>query len=540
MDDLRAITLKFFDTVNFSELNEGWIREVIDNEFTDATANTISLSMLFINEATPTLSKLADICLEWRERSIENESAFSRDADVSSAEEVLWAVLDEMDINIKHIQSLIYLLCNRAIQKEASVEDKSIGLGCSKFYFTCLRVPGSGAYSTYHPNLFNLCIDCLPAPDFTIEKDFSIREFEKLAIIYVSALFSLIPVLKEFHLGDDSSILEHAVKKLVNLSACEIQHHIKFNNILEMGEKELRRRFKLGSAVSILAYQAFLAILSTDLNGDKDKNYLLILSHLNKHISCYKARKNATVSQKHIMIKENAVAFVCYNLRVHDFCCQATQIAIKRLCLGVTDKTEIRNTVSAAVITILFNMKAEPLVETIEWFLLLVDSADIKDRVFALDILGQLLSNTHGLDPSQLPECFTNVLVNASIIFAVLTRCDDVSPLARTKALTILSQNMKCVLNFLDKTKDVKTFEIDEDEDSERLDVENNGHHRYFWYNLTSFRERLNEIAAILQRRIDDSNVTARKAALLALENLIVFDQTYITEENLKVSYCKI
>lgn len=533
--ELRTNTSLYFDLVNFSELSEGWINEVIDNEFTEAEENDISLSLLFAHEAPKTLSKLADICLDWCE--VGSESAI--DPNTSNAEDVLvlWKVLDDMDINVKHIQCLIYLLCRRAIKKEASVEDIRIGLGCAKLYFNVLRLPGSGAYSVYHPSLFNLCIDCLPAPDFTNDKGSSVRDFEKLTVDYVSTLFSLIPVLRDFHLGDDSNTLEHAIKKLCDIAACEVQMHLKFNtNYLELGEKELRRRFRLTAIVSILAYAAFSAILSTDLNGDKDQNYLLILSQLNKYVLCYKARKNPTVSQKHLIIKDNAVAFICHNLQTHDFCSEATQIVVKRLCLGVVDKTEIRNAVSAAIITILLNLKPEAQIEMIEWFLLLVDSADIKDRVFALDLFGQILGNTHESNTNLLPESQKNNMLKVGIIFAILTRCDDVSPPVRTKALTILSQNMECVLKFLEKTKDQTTFDIEDIDDLFDRDLDVNGNHRFFWYKLNSFRERLNEIAAILQRRIEDNNVTARKAALLALENLIVFDPTYVTEENLKVS----
>lgn len=533
--NLRSDTAQCFEKVNFSELNERWVDEVITSEFTDAEEYEISLGILFSAEPEDTLLKLADLCVAWCRKSTNDESVLSNDPNISADREVLWTVLDEMQITAVQIQAVIYLLCSRAVKKHASVDDKCLGLASAKWYFSCLLVPSCATYSLYHTNLFKLCIDTLPAFDFTTDASAS-RELEKLSSIFIPTLLSLIPVLKDFYLGDDSSILDYTIEKLCELAASEVQSHIQFDiNLLEMRERDLRRR-KSSSVVSALAYHALSSIVETDLNGDKDSNYMLILSHLNKHILCYKAKKNPTVSQKILMIKDNAVNYVCYNLQTKDFCSEVTQLSVKRICLSVTDKAEIRNAVSAAVIVILFHMKPEHLTEMIEWILSLVDSADTKDRVFSLEIFGHLLSKINDAEASEVPDCLQNDSFVTPMIFAILTRCDDVSPVVRTKALSILSQNMKCVLEFLARTKEQATFEIEDSEDVSDKDLDVNGNHRYFWYNLESFRERLNEIAAILQRRVEDKNVNARKAAVIALENLIVFDLTYMTDENLKVS----
>lgn len=536
MADLRTTTLQYFDSINFSELNDNWIDEVISSEFTDVEENKISLSILFVNDGIKTLNKLADICYAWCENT--SEEFNKQESSMSVEEDVLWTILDEVGITVRHILGFIYLLCDRAIKRGFSSEEKAFGLASAKLYFNCLRIPGSTAYSVYHSNLFCLCIDCLSIPDLISEKDnSSMRELEKHSALYTSTLSSLIPLLKEFYLGNESSTVEHVIKKLVELTGCEFHNYVNFDkNLLELGERELRRRYKISFIISSLAYQAFNSLLETDLNGDKNCNYNVVVFHLSQHILCTKAKKSSTISQKHLIVKDNAVAFICYNLKTREFNPEVVQTALKRLCRGACDKVEFRSTISEAIVKILFQMKSENIAEMIQWFLLLVDSNDAKDRTISLDILNFLLRNTCTTDSDTVSDSLKPYLTQTPIIFSILTRCDDFSPVVRKKALNILSENLECIFKFLEETKDQETFKCEELEDFNEKDLDVNGNRRFFWYNLKSFKRRLKEIANILQRRVEDYNCVTRVAALLALGNLVMFHNDFLNEDNLKVS----
>ncbi|XP_054723592.1 condensin-2 complex subunit D3-like [Uloborus diversus] len=208
-----------------------------------------------------------------------------------------------------------------------------------------------------------------------------------------------------------------------------------------------------------------------------------------------------------------------------------TLVALKRLCLTVCDKTDFRSIVAQSVLKLMVLLLSKDFVDFIQWLLQLSDSNDLKDRIFALDILSEILVQKPKIDPGSLDEPLKTYLTEMPIIFQVLTRCDDTSAAVRTKALAVLSQNMDCILKFFDKFRD-EQWEPEEFEEVSAV----NGIDRSFWYNISSHRERLNEIASILIRRNDDSNVHTRKAALQALESLISFDNTYLNEENLKKS----
>ncbi|GIY52618.1 condensin-2 complex subunit D3 [Caerostris extrusa] len=122
------------------------------------------------------------------------------------------------------------------------------------------------------------------------------------------------------------------------------------------------------------------------------------------------------------------------------------------------------------------------------------------------------------------------------IISGILTRCDDTSPNVRSEALYVLFQHMKHILNVLMELRNSSNFRNkDFDEEEEIGNNEINGQHQSCWYNFSSFKDIIEKINNILQRHIEDNNGAAQKASLQALENIICFDDAYLTEKNLKL-----
>ncbi|XP_054723986.1 condensin-2 complex subunit D3-like [Uloborus diversus] len=529
MVDIRSITAQHFDAINFSELSEDWIDEVTEGEYTDADENSISTNVLFIRDAASCLDDVANVCDAWC-KFLDGETNSN---DISGCEEfTLWNVLEEMNINIRQVLGLVYLLCYKASKPDSSIEDKELGLKCTKFYFNLLKVPGSAAYSVYHPNLLSLCINCFCVPEIPVENKITSewKEIGDILPAYTSAIESLIPLLNTLHLGNDSNIIENIVLKLSDLTSFESSSSIDFESLfLKTGTK--KRRNSWSYLVASLAYQALTSLTKTDLNGDIHDNYSLILACLRKHILCSKAKKASSIPHKFLVVKDNAVSYMLFNLEQDQpLYSGETLVALKRLCLTVCDKTDFRSIVAQSVLKLMVLLLSKDFVDFIQWLLQLSDSNDLKDRIFALDILSEILVQKPKIDPGSLDEPLKTYLTEMPIIFQVLTRCDDTSAAVRTKALAVLSQNMDCILKFFDKFRD-EQWEPEEFEEVSAV----NGIDRSFWYNISSHRERLNEIASILIRRNDDSNVHTRKAALQALESLISFDNTYLNEENLKL-----
>lgn len=537
-NDIVRNTKKVFESVNFDEVSERWIDSVIESEFTDTTDNPISLGILFTGDPVKTLSKIDLVCDAWAKIAAVN-GADETNASVLE-EDTIWNYLEEMDITAKQIQGVVYLFCSKACKTSSSLEEKEIGLWTAKVYLKFMQIPGCTAYSIYHSGLFRKCVGCLQVPDLAESKSsapvYKWKDFERLMPAYVEVLETLLPLLGAFHLGTDNEIVSSVIEILSELAATELtKNKLNFELDFLAMSKHDRRRYSLSTVVASLAYQGFSILMNHDLNGDKQFIYSTILANLNQHILCIKIKKAQNITVKFLAIKDNAVAFICHNLKDKDeLSSRLTLETLKRLCKCVSDKAEFRSAVSQAVLTIMFHLCVQDLASLLKWLLLLVDATETGHRVFGLEMLGLLLEDTPVVNTEGLPEEMEVYLTPIPFIYAILTRCDDVSPGVRTKALGVISHHMYHALNVLIERQEPEVFSGEEFE--VEYDTEYNGVHRSFWYKFNCFDDVLEEIAAIFHRRIEDCNSMARKAALQALENIINFSVDYLSKANLKVS----
>ncbi|GIY98922.1 condensin-2 complex subunit D3 [Caerostris extrusa] len=433
-NNLLHITSELFNSINFKELDERWLDEVICNEFTDVQENNMSMGTLFPGDYTTAVLDLSRVCEAWIPKA-------SDSGNVSTGpEKVLWPYLKKLDVSVRQIQGLIYFLCSKALKTTSSNDVKEIGLLSAKWYFTCLRVPGSRAYAVSNSSLFQLCIDCLQIPDIdSQDAAFKWQDFETLLPIVISTMESLLPLLIVYDFGSDLTVIKHVIHKLYELAGSE------FSN---------------------------------------------------------------------------------------------TPIDFKLNFLNIPEKEQIRQRaiLSHAILSIMLHLLNQDVAVFIKWLLELVDDTDMNNRIFTLEMLGIILGNNlPQIGKEGLPENLQMYLSPVPIIFSILTRCDDTSPSVRSKALCVLSQHMKHILDVLMELRNPSNFRDEEFDDEEMDNNDINGQHRSFWYNFSSFKDTIEEINNILQRRIEDNNSATRKASLQALENIICFDVTYLTKENLKL-----
>ncbi|GIY94750.1 condensin-2 complex subunit D3 [Caerostris extrusa] len=533
-NDILHITSEHFNNVNFRELDERWLDEVICNEFTDVEENNMSMGILFPGDYTTAVLDLCRVCEAWIPKA-------SDVGNVSTEPNMtLWSYLKELDVSARQIQGVVYFLCAKALKKTSSNEDKEIGLLSAKWYFSCLRVPGSSAYAVSNSSLFQLCIDCLQIPDIdSQDAAFKWQDFEALLPIVNSTMESLLPLLNVYDFGSDLTVIKHIIHKLYQLAGSEFSN-IPMNfelNFLNMPEKEqISRKYSQSYVLTSFAYQGLSSIINSDQYDEEEYILVAVLNSLNHYILCDKI-KRSPIPTKFLNIKNNAVSFICYILDNNkDQSSEYVMKSLKYLCLNVNDKTDFRATVSQAILSITSHLLNQDVATFIGWLLELVDDTDMNNRIFTLEILGILLgNNATQVEKEGLPENLQVYLSPIPIVFSILTRCDDASPSVRSKALCVLSQYMKRILDVLTELKNPSNFHDEEYDEDEIGDNEVNGQHRSFWYNFSSFKDVIEEINYILQRRIEDNNFAARKASLQALENIICFDVAYLTAENLKL-----
>ncbi|GIX68043.1 hypothetical protein CDAR_103841, partial [Caerostris darwini] len=531
-NNLLYITSELFDSINFRELDERWLDEVISNEFIDVQENNMSMGILFRGDYTTAVLDLCRVCEAW----IPEASEYGL---VSiGPENVLWPYLKKLDVSVRQIQGLVYFLCSKALKTTSSNDDKEIGLLSAKWYFTCLRIPGSSAYAVSNSSLFKLCMDCLQIPNIdSQDAAFKWQDFETLLPIVISTMESLLPLLIVYDFGSDLTVIKHVIHKLYELAGCQFSNIIiDFKkNFPYMPEKEQIRLFP-SYVLTSFAYEGLFSIINTDQYDEKEYILVAVLNCLSHYILCNKI-KRSPIPTLFLNMKSNAVSFICYILYTNnkDQSSEYVMKFLKYLCLNVNDKFEFRAIASHAILTIMLHLLNQDVAIFIGWLLDLVDDTDINNRIFTLEMLGIILGNNLShIDKERLPENLQMYLSPVPIIFSILTRCDDTSPSVRSKALCVLSQRMKRILDVLIELRNPSNFHDEEFVDEEMGNNEINGQHRSFWYNFSSFKDIIEEINNILQRRIKDNNSETRKASLEALENIIRFDATYLTKENLK------
>ncbi|GIX77987.1 condensin-2 complex subunit D3 [Caerostris extrusa] len=536
-NDILHITSEHFNNVNFRELDERWLDEVICNEFTDVEENNMSMGILFPGDYTTAVLDLCRVCEAWIPKA-------SDVGNVSTEPNMtLWSYLKELDVSARQIQGVVYFLCAKALKTTSSNGDKEIGLLSAKWYFSCLRVPGCSAYAVSTSSLFKLCIDCLQIPDIdSQDAAFKWQDFEALLPIVNSTMESLLPLLNVYDFGSDLTVIKHVIHKLYELAGSEFSNTpMVFKlNFLNMPEKEqIYQRYSQSYILTSFAYRGLFSIINSDQYAEKEYILVAVLNCLSRYILCDKI-KRSPIPTKFLNIKNNAVSFICYILDNNkDQSSEYVMKCLKYICLNVNDEIEIRATVSQAILSVMFHLLNQDVATFIGWLLDLVDDPDINNRIFALEMLGIILSNNGPqVDKEELPENLQMYLSPVPIIFGILTRCDDTSPSVRSKALCVLTQHMKRILDVLMELKNPSNFHDKEYNPEEIGNNKLNGQHRSFWYKFSCFKAVMKEINNILQRHIEDNNCATRKAILQAVENIVCFDVTYLTEENLKLFAC--
>ncbi|GIY68740.1 condensin-2 complex subunit D3 [Caerostris darwini] len=532
--DLLHITSKLFDSINFRKLDERWLGEVICSEFTDVEENNMLMGILFPGDYTTAVLDLCRICEAWIPKASDSGTVST------GPEKVLWPYLKKLDVSVRQIQGLIYFICSKALKTTSSNEDKEIGLLSAKWYFTCLRVPDSSENAVFNSSLFKLCIDCIQIPDIdSQDAAFKWQDFETLLPIVNSTMESLLPLLNVCDFGSDLAVIKHVIHKLYELAGSEFSNTpIDFKlNFLNMPEKEqIHQRYSQSYVLTSFAYQGLSSIINSDQYEEKEYILVAILNCLSHYILCDKI-KRSPIPPKFLNIKNNAVSFINYILYSNkDQSSEYVMKFLKYLCLNVNDKTEFRAIVSHAIVSVMHHLLNQDVAIFIGWLLDLVDDTDINNRIFALEMLGIILGNNlPQIDKEGLPENLQMYLSPVPIISGILTRCDDTSPNVRSEALYVLCQHMKHILYVLMELRNSSNFRNKDFDEGKIGNNEINGQHQSCWYNFSSFKDIIEKINNILQRHIEDNNVAAQKASLQALENIICFDDAYLTEKNLKL-----
>ncbi|XP_033751450.1 LOW QUALITY PROTEIN: condensin-2 complex subunit D3-like [Pecten maximus] len=293
---------------------------------------------------------------------------------------------------------------------------------------------------------------------------------------------------------------------------------------------------------------------------------LLMLIGENKAVAATAIPKPVQVTANH------ATSFICHMMkqcgdRVHS----SVRTLIQHMCTKVPDKVEYRSRVTQSVIKILNELPNEAFAKVVEWLYRLSKHAKNANRAFTIDIAAMLLSIPERDVDENFDEGLADNMKHLSLMGLLLARCSDIAPTVRARAITAFAQcfvssdnNIRVALKEIvtpclgsrpahaphlipTPAMDNRAQQLTTDEEAAEKTLNRTATNTQSRLNpktpfggvlLTPFNPNLADddgVMSMLRRRSRDEKVNVRKAALLAVENIIRFEAPDYRRQNLEL-----
>ncbi|ESO91741.1 hypothetical protein LOTGIDRAFT_233338 [Lottia gigantea] len=113
---------------------------------------------------------------------------------------------------------------------------------------------------------------------------------------------------------------------------------------------------------------------------------------------------------------------------------------IQHMSTKVLDKSDFRLTVAKAIVTLLQDFPAPSYSKVLEWLLKLSQHAKMSHRIFALEVVTLLLGRKEPESIDDVNDETVLITKHKSLMSVILARCSDLSPSVRSKAILGFSQ----------------------------------------------------------------------------------------------------
>ncbi|XP_048580995.1 condensin-2 complex subunit D3 [Nematostella vectensis] len=494
---------------------------------------------------------------------------WSSNSSQDSNAEGFWKVLSDNDISHRSLVAVLHAFvesCDRSTKAGAQLE------GCvlaANIYMVLLQLPGSGAYKVFHPLLFQKALDVLklwpqkgankrkrpetvqhkepvmakqgrptktrrtaqPSQPQVNEMDEDSDDEDddnddddhpyhgvvateaaqqKVKGRMVELLQDVVLLLSTFSLRDADQTRHHVIQLLVELTR------------LDVTDENMTFSFPPGSQIyniNSLAQVAYigLGLLITSLHGELVANTRVVFKHLLSNILMAGAGSSPTVPKGIQLIKDKAVKFACFV--VGKDCSESmgvVRVLIQHMCTKCPDKAEFRAPVAKSATDLMKLLPLSFYCGLIEWLHKYSKNTKIGYRVFALDLVSQLLTEEDRdiQGGGDTPENCKELTSKKYLLSIVVGRCSDRAPTVRAKALQCLSQ---CTATSNDSLKSIVKQTL-----GEALDR-----------NTSAGLNGDCTVGSVIRKRTCDEKVGVRKAALQALESVIHLDLAHLHKPDL-------
>ncbi|XP_043579056.1 condensin-2 complex subunit D3-like isoform X2 [Bombus pyrosoma] len=481
--------LKIFDNFKFSELNKDWIQSVWDGEFMIYNEPPDEYQMFLESEDMRLLlNESCTVVKAWLKKGEDQNNSENYDSIIS------WNTLISMDINVRALLAILGYIIKNGQSKTANEETRQSCLYATNLYFILLAIPGSCAFSVFHPTLYQ-------------------RAIETIKIGSEHLLSPLKKHNKTISL-DDLNITEQSMNETIILSQSEKEILIQNLNIIICSFILMIKSFWFKDHVQLLDITILGLIEVTKL----EDNYIIgqcfnkKTGSLNVSLpqNSYAALKELC-NNKHGPVKITITIIAKYLLP----CLLYSHMDAQTKIITNIHRLEARQK-QANVLLKLFEICNQNIaLEAFKDLILLSHHSKIPFRLFAQEIIGKLLLESF-LVNCNITDCL-KAKVKRIFFAIVLTRCMDCSSMVRGKAMAIIaefteSSNERDKEIFLtifkksDVNKQFLTFHDIKNSLSEDTDL----------------LPGSNALITMLADRVEDERAMVRRSTLQILKNLIV------------------
>ncbi|KAL5479917.1 hypothetical protein EMCRGX_G023519 [Ephydatia muelleri] len=216
-------------------------------------------------------------------------------------------------------------------------------------------------------------------------------------------------------------------------------------------------------------------------------------------------------------ICQHTLTFVCHIFEQHGEAVMGPlKTLFQHLCTKAPDKAEYRNKLASVACRILTLFPDQRYSQLLDWIYKFSRNTKVAYRMFALDLVTELLTVPARKPTHALPVEDEGRLTCKFLVKMILSRCSDKAPSVRSKALVCLSS---ATSSSLSGVVEAAKWCIHSYTTADPLAGE-------------SSNDRL--IVSMLKRRAVDNKVGVRKAAIQALESVIRLDMDKIDNEDVQ------
>ncbi|XP_012265804.2 condensin-2 complex subunit D3-like [Athalia rosae] len=514
--------LRIFDDFRLDDLTETWISSVWDNAFlTFAELPENYMELIKSEDMNVLLTESTIVVKRWI---TEYENTSQAD---SQWKEVSWQTLISLNINPRSLLPVLGYIIKSGQSFDADEDARQSCLKSASLYFTLLSVPASNAFQVFHPNLYHLALNTFKLADHLVERskklnrnidledlynteddeDYVLLVSEKSTLIkgLNSLMFNVIIMLKEFYLRDYPRSLEITVHLLLQVGKLS-REVVTFDN----SSREIE------ASINSLSYNAYTALngLCKKKHGCIDTTIKLIAKFLLANLV---SNQDELQPKELFVVRESMINFLEKLLKVHKVEARiGISTLIQHLMTKCPDRAEGRMKQALVILRLINSCDQEMYINAIDDLIALTHYDKVGLRIFAQEIIGQLLTENNSTHFLTDESNSMNLQVRKLLLATVLSRCVDSSSLVRGKAMATLadctnlqnisiSRMIRDIFEspFPDKPlPNIKTLQQAIPENIDPLPGSNT-------------------IISMLISRVDDERALVRRSALQTLGNLV-------------------